>query len=168
MQQQIVKLDTQARQALSANREDLARVRSNASRTSRTSCRGRPADLRPRDAAAEADRFRGGDARQARGLPHQEGGHQGAVLGAERRCGSPRLRPVSVSNGRRRDGDAARARQDRGQKARAGRWASSRIGHVRRPDNARARQGRHRSPARAAQLRRRGRRRAGEDEGRAR
>ena len=69
---------------------------------------------RTRGPAAEADRIRAETARQDRSLPHQEGGHQGPVLGRRgpgtdlrggNRCGR--------ADGGRRPGDAARGRQDR-------------------------------------------------------
>ena len=74
----------------------------------------RHAGHRTRSPAAEADRLRAEAARQDRSLPHQEGGHQGAVLrrrgaGADLRGRHRRGR----ADGRRRPGDAARGRQDR-------------------------------------------------------
>ena len=115
LQQSVVKLDTQARQALAAGKEDLARTaleRKNVAQTELQSPRhpGR----RTRGPAAEADRLRAETARQDRSLPHQEGGHQGAVL--RRRGPGPDLRGGhrrGRADGRRRAGDAARGRQDR-------------------------------------------------------
>ena len=74
----------------------------------------RHAGHRTRRPAAEADRLRAETAREDRSLPHQEGGHQGAVLGrrgpgADLRGGHRRRR----ADGRRRPRDAARRRQDR-------------------------------------------------------
>ena len=135
LQQSVVKLDTQARQALSAGNEELARAaleRKNVAQTELQS--SRHADHRTRSPAGEADRLREKTARQDRSLPHQEGGHQGAVLGrrgagADLRGGDRRRR----ADGRRRPGDAARGRQDREhERARRRRLRAGSGGHVRR------------------------------------
>ena len=153
IQQQVVKLDTQARQALSGGQEDLARTALERKNVVQTELQGaRHAGRRTRGPAAEADRLRAETARQDRSLPHQEGGHQGAVLG--RRGAGPHLRGRDRrrrADGRRRPGDAARRRQDRkheGPRER-GRRARSRR-DLRRHHRARLRRRRHRPPAQAA------------------
>ncbi len=121
LQRAVVKLDTQARQALSQGNEELARVGARAQeRRADRAAVARHAGRRTRSPAAEADRLRGEAARQDRGLPHEEGGHQGAVLrrrgaGADLRGRHGRRR----GDGRRGAGDAARGRQDREHAARA-------------------------------------------------
>ena len=99
----------------------------------------RSTDLRARVPAGEADRGRAAASNQGRAVPLQEGGHQGSVLGgrgagADLRGGyrGGRL------HGRRRDGDAARDRQDRPD-AGAGVGGRGATGgrHVRRLDRAR-------------------------------
>ena len=115
LQQSVVKLDTQARQALAAGNEDLAQHRAGTQeRRPDRAADARHPGHRTRRPAAEADRLRAETARQDRSLPHQEGGHQGAVLGrrsagAHLRGGHRRRR----ADGGRRPGDAARGRQDR-------------------------------------------------------
>ena len=171
LQQSVVKLDTQARQALSSGKEDLARTaleRKNVAQTELQSLDTQVAELE--EPAAEAHRLRAETARQDRSLPHQEGGHQGAVL--RRRGPGPDLRGRHRrrrADGRRRPGDAARGRQDRkharprrrGLRARSG-------GDLRRHHRAGLRRRRHRPPAQAALQPAGGRRRAGEDEERTR
>ena len=104
LQQSVVKLDTQARQALSAGNEDLARTALERKNVAQTELQGLDTQVTElEDPAAEADRLRAETARQDRGLPHQEGGHQGAVLGrrgpgADLRGGDRRRR----ADGRRR------------------------------------------------------------------
>ncbi len=74
----------------------------------------RYAGHRTRSPAGETDRLRAETARQDRILPHQEGGHQGAVLG--RRSSGAHLRSRDGrrrADGRRRLGHAACGRQDR-------------------------------------------------------
>jgi hypothetical protein len=126
--------------------------RSNARTSPRPSCSRSTPRSRTRGPAAEADRLRAETARQDRSLPHQEGGHQGAVLrrrgaGADLRGRDRRRR----ADGRRRPGDAARRRQDRehARARRRGAGARSRR-HVRRHHPARRRRRRHRPPAQAA------------------
>ena len=81
LQQSVVKLDTQARQALSAGNEELARTALERKNVAQTELQGLDTQVtRTRRPAAEADRLRAETAREDRGLPHQEGGHQGAVL----------------------------------------------------------------------------------------
>jgi phage shock protein A len=102
-----------ARRSAPARRTSRA-PRSSASSSPRPSCSrstSRSPSSRP---AAEADRERAEAARQDRGVPDQEGGHQGAVL--RRRGPGPDLRGRDRrgrADGRRRPRDAARARQDR-------------------------------------------------------
>ena len=127
------------------------------------------ADQGTRRPAAEADRLRAEAAREDRIVPHQEGGHQGAVLGggspgADLRSGHRRGR----ADGGRGAGDAASGRQDgkhegarrRGSGARSG-------GRLRRRHRDRLRRRRHRSPAQAAHRPVHRGRRNGEAEGRA-
>ena len=171
LQQSVVKLDTQARQALAAGKEDLAQdgARTQERRPDRAAG-ARHAGRRTRRPAAEADRLRAETAREDRSVPHQEGGHQGAVLGrrgpgADLRGGHRRRR----ADGRRGAGDAARGRQDRKHEgARRRRIGARSRRHVRRHHPARLRRRRHRPPAQAALQPARGRRRAGEDEERTR
>ena len=112
----------------------------------------RRAGHRTGDPAAEADRLRAETARQDRSLPHQEGGHQGAVLGrrgagAHLRGGHRRRR----ADGRRGPGDAARGRQDRKHARARRRRLRARSGrHLRRHHPARLRRRRHRPSAQAA------------------
>ena len=115
LQQSVVKLDTQARQAVSRGQRGprSGRARTQERRPDRAAG-ARHTGHRTRGPAAEADRLRAETARQDRSLPHQEGGHQGAVLGSrgagqDLRGGDRRRR----ADGRRRPGDAARGRQDR-------------------------------------------------------
>ena len=153
LEQSVVKLDTQARQALAAGNEELARTaleRKNVAQTELQSLDQQVAELEGQQ--AEADRLRAEAAPEDRRLPHQEGGHQGAVLGG--RGAGPHLRGGHGrrrADGRRRPRDAARDRQDRAD-ARAGRRRVRARGgrHVRRPHRARPGPGRHRPPARAA------------------
>ena len=106
MQQQVDKLDGQARDALKASREDLARE----ALTRKAAVQGAAAghhDPGPaaRGAAAEADRGRAHAAGEGRVVPHAEGSHQGAVLrgrgaGADQRGGDRDRRatwPTSAS-----------------------------------------------------------------------
>ena len=95
----------------------------------------RPAGRRARVPAGEAHRVRAEAAHEDRVLPHQEGGHEGAVLG--RRGAGAHLRGRDRSrraDGRRRARHAARGRQDRAD-ARAGRRRRRARGgrHLRRP-----------------------------------
>ena len=171
LQQSLVKLDTQARQALSQGNEELARAaleRKNVGPD--RAAVARHAGHRTRIPAAEAHRLRETAAREDRSLPHQEGGHQGAVLG--RRGAGADLRGRDRrgrADGRRRPGDAARGRQDRehARARRRGPGAGSR-GHLRRHHPARLRRRRHRRTAQVALQPERGGRRARQDEGRTR
>ena len=90
------------------------RARAQAARPDRAAV-PRHAGRRARGPAAEADRLRGEAAHEDRGLPHQEGGRQGAVLGG-RGAGADLVRGHrrGRGDGRRRPRDAAGARQDRG------------------------------------------------------
>ena len=153
LEQQVVKLDTQARQALAAGNEELARTALERKNVAQTELQG--LDRRSPSSRAQQQKLTDNEAeaaREDRGLPHQEGGHQGAVLrrrgaGADLRGGHRRRR----GDGRRRPGDAARGRQDREHEGprRRGRGARGRR-HVRGHHAARRRRGRHRPPARAA------------------
>ena len=171
LEQQVVKLDTQARQALAAGpRGSRAhRARAQAVRPDRAAD-ARPAGRRARGSSSRLIDKRAEAARQARAVPHQEGGHQGAVLGRrgageDLRGGDGRGR----GDGRRRPRDAARDGQD-GEHARAGRRDGGARGRrrVRRQPHAHRRPGRHRPPAAPAHLGGRGGRRPREAEGRAR
>ncbi len=115
LEQQVVKLDTQARQALAQGNEELARV----ALERKNGLADRAADARragqgARGPAGAPHRVREEAAHQGRGLPHQEGGHQGAVLrrggpGADQRGRDRRRR----GDGRRRARDAAGRGQGR-------------------------------------------------------
>ena len=141
IEQNVVKLDTQARQALSQNREDLARAaleRKTMAQTELQSLDQQVTELENQQQQLTDERAEA--ARQDRGLPHQEGGHQGAVLGSRGAGEDLRGRDRGGrGDGRRRARDPARRGQDRadarprvrGRGAR-GRW------HLRRPDPARA------------------------------
>ena len=129
LEQQVVKLDTQARQALAAGPRGPRphRARAQEVRADRAAV-ARPAGRRAREPAGAADRQGAEAAHEDRAVPHQEGGHQGAVLrrrgpGADLRGRDRRRR----GDGRRRARDAARAwtRPRRCAPARA-RWRSSR------------------------------------------
>ena len=115
-EQSIVKLDTQARTALAQGREDLARTALERKAGLQAELQvARSAGRRARGSAGEADREREEDADEDRGVPHQEGSHQGAVLGvrgagADLRGGFRRRR----ADGRPRPRDAARRAEDRG------------------------------------------------------
>ncbi len=115
LEQSVVKLDTQARQALSAGNEELARTAlERKQRRADRAAVARSAGRRARGPAGEADRVREEAALEDRGLPHEEGSHQGAVL--RRRGAGPDLRGRDRrrrGDGRRRARDAARRRQDR-------------------------------------------------------
>ena len=112
LQQQVVKLDTQARQALAAGREDLARTaleRKNVVQTELQSLDGQVRELEQQQESLTA--VRAEPAHEDRAVPHQEGGHQGAVLGRRGAGadlgGRDRRRR---RDGRRRSGDGARHR----------------------------------------------------------
>ena len=130
LEQQVVKLDTQARQALAQNKEDLARTaleRKQFAQTELQSLDQQVAELETQQAAA--DRQGAEAALQARAVPDQEGGHQGAVLGGrgagqDLRGGHRRRR----GDGRRRPRHAARAGQDRGHARPGGRDGGARGG----------------------------------------
>ena len=129
------------------------RARAQAVRADRAAV-ARPAGRRARDPAGAADRQGAEAALQARAVPHQEGGHQGAVLrrggpGQDLRGRDGRRR----GDGRRRARDAARAGQD-GEHARPrGRDGGARgRRRVRRQPAARLRRRRHRPPAARADL----------------
>ncbi|CAA9508079.1 MAG: Suppressor of sigma54-dependent transcription, PspA-like, partial [uncultured Solirubrobacteraceae bacterium] len=130
----------------------------------------RPAGRRARGPAAEAHRLRAEAAHEDRGLPLQEGGHQGPVLrrrGAGAHLGGRHGR--GRGDGRRRPGHAARRRQDGDHEgARERRGGARGRRHVRGPDPARLGPGRHRPPAAPALQPVPGGRRAGQDARRAR
>ena len=115
LEQQVVKLDTQARQALVAGPRGprAHRARAQAVRADRAAV-ARPAGRRAGVAAGVADREGAEAALQDRAVPHQEGGHQGAVLGCRGAGEDLRGRQRrGRGDGRRRHGDAACAGQDR-------------------------------------------------------
>ena len=90
LEQQVVKLDTQARQALAAGREELARTaleRKQFAQTELQSLDQQVAELEQQQQKLidKEQKLRDED----RPVPHQEGGHQGAVLG--------RRGPVKIS-----------------------------------------------------------------------
>ena len=135
LQQSIVKLDGQARQALAANREDLARQALERKSGLQQQLQGLDQQVdAARAAAGEARRQREGALRQGRGVPDAEGDDQGAVLGrrgaGEDRRGRDRHRRA---DGRHRARDPARQGQDR---ADAGAGVRDRrahlLGHARR------------------------------------
>ncbi len=115
LEQQVVKLDTQARQALSQGREDLARAaleRKTVAQTELQSLDQQVQELQNQQEAA--DREREEAAREDRGLPHQEGGHQGAVLRGRGAGEDLRGRQRGGrGDGRPRAGDPARRGEDR-------------------------------------------------------
>ena len=140
LEQQVVKLDTQARQALAQGNEDAGPhgARAQDARADRAPD-ARRAGQGARGPAGAADRERAEAAPEDRAVPHQEGGHQGAVLGrrgpgADRRGRLRRRR----GDGRPRAGDAARRGQDRAdaRPRRRGRGARGRR-HLRRHHAAR-------------------------------
>ncbi len=112
MKDQVVKLDTQARQALAAGKEDLARTaleRKNVVQTELQSLDSQIAQLEAQQDQMTASEQKLRD--QAGAVPLQEGGHQGAVL--RRRGAGPDLRGRDRrrrGDGRRWHGDAARTR----------------------------------------------------------
>ena len=168
LQQQVVKLDTQARQALSGGQEDLARQALERKNVVQTELQSLDTQVdRTGGPADETGRLRAEAARQDRSLPHQEGGHQGAVLrrrrpGADLRSGHRGGR----ADGRRRPRDAARGGQDRkheGPRQRRHRAGSG--GHLRRHHRAGLRRRRHRPPTQAALLHLGGGRRPRQAEG---
>ena len=140
LQQSVVKLDTQARQAVAGRQRGPRphRARTQERRADRAAV-ARHAGRRTGRPAAEADRLRAETARQDRSVPHQEGGHQGAVLrrrgpGADLRGRHRRRR----ADGRRGARDAARGRQDRKHEgARRRRLRARSGGHLRRHHRAR-------------------------------
>ena len=149
LEQQVVKLDTQARQALAQGREDLARTALERRRSRRPSSIARPADQGARAPAGAAHRQRAAPAPEDRAVPDEEGGHQGAVL---RRRGPGPISEAANGVGEEmadlRPRNAARRGQD-GEHARPrvrGRGARSRE-RVRRHHPARLGPGRHRPPA---------------------
>ena len=153
LEQKIVKLDTQARQALSQGREDLARTALERKTLAQTELQSLDTQVKELEApAGGADREREEAAPEDRGVPHQEGGHQGAVLGrrgpgADLRGRQRRRR----GDGRPRPGDPARRGQDRDDAgARVRRRGAGEGRHVRGPRPARRRPGRHRPRAGAA------------------
>ena len=114
MQQQVDKLDGQARDALKANREDLARE----ALSRKAAVQAQLGDIMAQGQQLEAQQQKliEGEqtlAAEGRVLPHAEGGHQGAVqrrrgAGADQR-GRDRDRRA---HGRRRHGDRPREGQD--------------------------------------------------------
>ena len=150
LEQQVVKLDTQARQALAQGREDLARTALERKTLAQTELQSLDhADQGARGAAGAADGQRAEAAPEDRAVPHQEGGHQGAVLrrrgpGADLRGRQRRRR----GDGRPRARDPARRGQDRDDARPRVRGRGAREGrHVRRPHAARLGPGRHRPAA---------------------
>ena len=115
MQQQVEKLDGQARAALKAGHEDLARE----ALSRKTAVQAQLDGIMQQGQQLEAQQHearRGTEdaAGQGRGVPHAEGSDQGAVLrrrsaGADRRGGDRDRR----ADGRRRARDPAREGQDR-------------------------------------------------------
>ena len=99
----------------------------------------RPAGHGAREPAGAADREREEAAHEDRGLPDEEGGHQGAVL--RRRGAGEDLRGRQRrgrADGRRRPGDPARRGQDRADAGpRGGRRGARGRRHLRRPHAAR-------------------------------
>ena len=115
LEQSVVKLDGQARQALQAGREDLAREALQRKAVAQEQLQGLDQQVQGlRGAAGEARREREAALGEDRGVPLAEGSHQGAVLrrrgaGADRR-GRDRDRRA---DGRHRPRDPARQGQDR-------------------------------------------------------
>ena len=149
LEQNVVKLETQARQAVAANREDLARQALEKKAATQQQLQGLDAQVKQLAGPAGAADLLPADARdEDRGVPVAEGGHQGAVLGrrgagADRR-GRDRDRRAHVRHGPR---DPAGEGQDRGAAGarvgdrRADRGRRARGLHRRRPDPARPRAG---------------------------
>ena len=82
LEQEMTKLDGQARQALAAGREDLARAALERKTLAQEQLQGLDQQIAGlAGPAGEADREREAAVREGRGLPQPEGGHQGAVLG---------------------------------------------------------------------------------------
>ena len=171
LQQSVVKLDTQARQALAAGQEDLARTaleRKNVAQTELQSLDTQVTELE--EPAAEADRLRADNcAPRSRPSAPRRRSSRRSTRPPRRRCGSPRRRPASASRWPT-SGWRCSARVDKTENMKARADAVSELeaaGHLRRPHPARLGRGRHRPPAQAALEPARGRRRAREDEGRA-
>ncbi|CAA9485870.1 MAG: Suppressor of sigma54-dependent transcription, PspA-like, partial [uncultured Solirubrobacterales bacterium] len=156
-----------------------ARAEQRGARPRRPRAQGRPpgrapvarrAGHRARAPAGAAHPERAEAAPEDRGFPHQEGGHQGPVLGG--RGAGPDLRGGDRrgrADGRPRPRHPARRGQDRGHACPrlGGRGARGRR-HLRRPLADRPRSGRHRSPAGRVEHGIAGRLRARAHEGRAR
>ena len=134
LEQNVVKLETQARQALAANREDLARQALERKAAAQPQLQGLDEQVQQlqdqqEKLVAGQQTARGPD----RGLPLDEGSAEGAVLGG-RGAGarSARRRRGSAGHGGHRRGDPAREGQDRGA-------AGPRVGDRRADDERRAR-----------------------------
>ena len=163
LEESIVKLDGQARQALAGNREDLARTALERKALIQGQLQGLDSQITAaRAAAAEPDRPGAAAVGEGRVVPHPEGGREGAVLrgrgaGADRRGDD---RPGRGDVGRRA-GAPARPGQDRADAgAGGGGERARRHRRHRRPDGA-ARLG-PRRPDRGPHRREPGRRRDGE------
>ena len=150
----VVKLDTQARQALAAGHEDLARARARAQERRPDRAAGaRHAGHRTRDPAAEADRLRDSScARRSRPSAPRRRSSRRSTPPPRRRCGSPRRRPAWASrwptsawrcSARVDKTENMKARADAVRRARSGR-------HLRRHHPARLRRRRHRPSAQGA------------------
>ena len=143
LEESVVKLDGQARQALAGNREDLARTALERKALIQGQLQGLDTQITAaRAAAAEPDRPGAAAVGEGRVVPHPEGGREGAVLrgrgaGADRRGDD---RPGRGDVGRRARAPA-RAGQDRADAgAGGGGERARRHGRHRRPDGgARAR-----------------------------
>ena len=131
----------------------------------------RPAGRRARAPAGAADRLRAEAAHEDRGLPLEEGGHQGAVL--RRRGAGPHLRGRQRrgrGDGRRRARHAAGGRQDREHAGPRARRSTSSSRPARSTTSPQLGEGKDDIDKQldAADVRQPGRLRAREDEGRAR
>ena len=116
IEQNVVKLETQARQAVAANREDLARQALERKAAAQQQLQGLDAQVQQLQSQQEgADRLAAAARGEDRVVPLGEGSHQGAVLrragAGEDRRGRDGHRPRHAGH---RHGDPARARQDRG------------------------------------------------------
>jgi hypothetical protein len=101
LHQQADKLDSQAREAMSAGRDDLARTALERKQLIVGGAIARQAGRRARVRAGEVDRLRGAAAHQGRGVPLQERGHsRRSTPRPRRRSRSPRRRPVSATRWR--------------------------------------------------------------------
>ena len=171
LQQQIVKLDTQARQALAAGQEDLAKIALERKQNVQTELQS----LDQQVAELEDQQAKLTDSERKLRTKIEAFRTKKEVIKAQYSAAEAQVRISEAATGvGEQMADVGLAMQraidkTENMKARAGAVQELEAsGHVRRPDGAGVGQGRHRSPARRALDVERRRRRAGEDEGRAR